>query len=190
MKEECLSSEDRQTLLKIAREALIHGVKENRLRPIDLGKYPNTLKEFGASFVTLTKDGLLRGCIGSLEPHQPLCEDVREHVVAAATQDFRFPPVSEDELGSIKIEISRLSKPQPLSFEDPDDLISKLRPGIDGVVINYGGRRATFLPQVWVKIKEPKEFLNHLCLKMSLPAETWRTKEVDVFTYQVEEFHE
>jgi AmmeMemoRadiSam system protein A len=140
--------------------------------------------------VTLTRDGQLRGCIGTLEPYQALVSDVQEHAIDAATQDYRFPAVKPEELGKIKIEISRLTKPQPLQYDRSKELLTKLRPGIDGVVLMDGLRRATFLPQVWEKLSDPTEFLSHLCLKMGLPADTWRIKKMEILIYQVEEFHE
>jgi AmmeMemoRadiSam system protein A len=138
----------------------------------------------------LTIDGQLRGCIGALEAYQPLVEDVREHAVAAALEDPRFPPLSEDELSRIQIEISRLTRPFPLEYKDADDLISKLGPYIDGVILKDGLRRSTFLPQVWEKISDPSEFMDNLCYKMGAAHHHWRNKHLDVFTYQVEEFHE
>jgi len=115
---------------------------------------------------------------------------VREHAIAAALQDYRFPPVQPEELGSIEIEVSRLTRPQPLPYDGPADLIAKLRPGVDGVILQDGFRRATFLPQVWEKIPAPEQFLSELCLKMGAPADLWRRKPLEVSTYQVEEFHE
>ena len=187
---EKLTLEERTTLLDIARQALESSVRGDHLPPLQLELYSKKLKENGASFVTLTKHGRLRGCIGALEPYQPLVEDVREHAIAAATQDYRFPPVGLDELVGIEIEISRLTPPMPLAYHGGDDLVSKLKPGIDGVVLRDGFQRATFLPQVWEKLPNPDDFLNHLCSKMgSLPG-TWRTKKLEVLTYRVEEFRE
>jgi AmmeMemoRadiSam system protein A len=160
------------------------------LPPLNLEDYPPKLREPGATFVTLTTGGRLRGCIGALEPYQPLIADVREHAIAAALQDYRFPPVQPEELGSIEIEVSRLTRPQPLPYDGPADLIAKLRPGVDGVILQDGFRRATFLPQVWEKIPAPEQFLSELCLKMGAPADLWRRKPLEVSTYQVEEFHE
>jgi AmmeMemoRadiSam system protein A len=134
--------------------------------------------------------GQLRGCIGALEPYQPLAEDVREHAVAAALEDPRFPPVSERELNGIEIEISRLTRPISLEYKDANDLLSKLRPGVDGVILRDAFRRATFLPQVWEKISDPAEFLDNLCYKMGASPDLWRRKHLDVLTYQVEEFRE
>ncbi len=185
-----LTAEEKQTLLKLARRALEAAVRGEPPPPLDsISLTPNLLAE-GASFVTLTKRGALRGCIGALEPYQPLAADVREHAAAAALEDYRFPPVQPDELPEIQIEVSRLTVPEPLEYSDPDDLLAKLRPGIDGVILRDGWRRATFLPQVWEKIPDKAEFLANLCYKMGAAPDTWRKKHLEVFTYQVEEFHE
>ncbi|MFN7037465.1 MAG: AmmeMemoRadiSam system protein A, partial [Bellilinea sp.] len=149
MAEDKLTENERKFLLKAAREAIEDAVNGRPLRPLDWEDIPPRLKEEGATFVTLTLDGKLRGCIGTLEAHQSLIEDVREHAVAAALADYRFPPVRPEEVDRLKIEISRLTKPQPCDYDTPLDLIRKLRPGIDGVVLMDDGRRATFLPQVW-----------------------------------------
>jgi AmmeMemoRadiSam system protein A len=186
-----LTPEEQQTLLQLAREAVTIRVKGGRLPPLDLASMPRRLREDGASFVTLTIRGELRGCIGALTPYQPLALDVRDHAVAAALEDPRFPPVSEDELGGIKVEVSRLTRPQRLEYVDAEDLLSRLRPHVDGVILHDSfGHRATFLPQVWEKIPDPAEFLDHLCEKMGLSGHAWRTKPLEVSTYQVEEFHE
>jgi AmmeMemoRadiSam system protein A len=185
-----LTHEEQQTLLRLAREALTQRVKGEELSRLDVSTITPRLCEDGASFVTLTIRGELRGCIGALEPYQPLAEDVREHAVAAALEDPRFPPVSERELGSIQIEISRLTRPQPLDYKDTEDLLSKLKPHVDGVVLRDGIRRATFLPQVWEKIPQPGEFMDNLCYKMGANYDLWRVKHLEVLTYHVEEFHE
>lgn len=185
-----LTPEERQTLLRLAREAITHRVKGEKLPQIDESTLTDHLREQGASFVTLTTHGELRGCIGALEAYQPLAEDVREHAVAAALEDPRFPPVSERELAGIQIEVSRLTRPSPLEYKDADELLSKLRPHVDGVILRDGFRRATFLPQVWEKIPSGSEFLENLCHKMGASHDQWRRKHLEVFTYQVEEFHE
>jgi len=185
-----LTLEEQQTLLRLARDAMTRGVKGEKILPLDTSLLSAQLREQGASFITLTVRGELRGCIGALEPYQSLAEDVCEHAVAAALEDPRFPPVMKDELSRIRIEVSRLTRPSPLDYKDADDLLSKLRPHADGVVLRDGYRRATFLPQVWEKIPDPAEFLNHLCQKMGVTEKFWRTKHLDVFIYQVEEFHE
>ena len=144
----------------------------------------------GASFLTLTIRGELRGCIGTLEAYQSLADDVREHAVSAALEDPRFPPVRESELGKIRIEVSRLTPPRPLEYSDSEDLPRKLRPRIDGVVLKDNFRRATFLPQVWEKIPDPAEFLDSLCAKMGASPNLWRRTKLQALVYQVEEFHE
>jgi AmmeMemoRadiSam system protein A len=190
MTNEQLTHEERSYLLNLARKALEDGVFGRPVHLPDLGSIPINLRAKGASFVTLRKKGQLRGCIGALEPKQPLVEDVCDHAVAAATQDYRFPQVTPDELADISIEISRLTIPRQIEFQDPDDLINKLRPGIDGVVLRDGINRATFLPQVWEKIPCTEDFLGHLCNKMGLPSDAWRKRRLNVQIYQVEEFNE
>ena len=185
-----LNREERSILLVLARRAIESVVTNESLEPLDLKTLPVVLQESGVTFVTLTKDEVLRGCVGALEAYQPLAEDVREHAIAAATQDYRFPPVQVDELQAIQIEISRLTHPVPLDYSNPGELASRLQPGIDGVVIREGLQRATFLPQVWEKLPNPVDFLDHLCIKMGADASYWRYKMLNVLTYQVEEFRE
>ena len=189
MKEK-LTLEEQQTLLRMAREAMEHAVRGKKMPPLDSSTLSSSLREQGVSFVTITIRGQLRGCIGALEAYQPLADDVREHAVAAALEDPRFPPVREDELSRIQVEVSRLTHPVPLEYTDANDLLSKLRPHVDGVILRDGFRRATFLPQVWEKIPDPAEFLNNLCYKMGSRDDLWRSKHLDVLVYQVEEFHE
>ena len=185
-----LTLEEKQILLQLARQALEAGVRGIPLPTLDLAALTPALRAGGASFVTLTVSGELRGCIGALEPYQPLAEDVREHAVAAALEDYRFPQVQESELAKIAIEVSRLTVPVPLEYTGPDDLLAKLRPDVDGVILRDGSRRATFLPQVWEKIPDKAAFLANLCYKMGAAPDTWRRKHLDVLVYQVEEFHE
>lgn len=185
-----LSKPEHEILLKIAREALVNAVHMEPLPEIMLSKLPNVLQEDGASFVTLTINDRLRGCIGTLEAYQPLAKDVQEHAVAAGMQDFRFPNVQPEELPSINIEISVLTPKTPISYTVVEDLLSIIRPKIDGVVLQDGFRKATFLPQVWDKIPDPNQFLSQLCLKMGAPGDLWRKKPLTVYTYQVEEFSE
>jgi len=189
MTEDKLTAEERQMLLQLARQSLESGVRGEKLASLDLQSLSPRLREQGASFVTLTINGQLRGCIGALDAYQPLAEDVREHAIAAALQDFRFSNVESEELPQIEIEISRLTPPVPLAYTTPEDLLSKLRPGIDGVLIRDGSRRATFLPQVWEKLPDPVEFLENLCYKMGAEPNLWRKKHLDIAIYQVEEFH-
>ena len=187
---EQLTPEEKQTLLRLARQALEAGVRGGPMPRLGETSLTPALRAEGASFVTLTVGGNLRGCIGALEPYQPLAEDVREHAVAAALEDYRFPTVQESELAGIEIEISRLTVPVPLEYTDADDLLAKLHPGMDGVILRDGFRRATFLPQVWEKIPAPAEFLVNLCYKMGTAPDTWRRRHLEVLIYQVEEFNE
>ncbi len=185
-----LSREERLILLQVARQAIAEAVCGSPAAQLDLQELPAALSQPGASFVTLTIAGELRGCIGALEAYQPLVEDVREHAVGAALQDYRFPPLDPRELDELEIEISRLTSPQLLSYNTSDELLQKLRPGIDGVILRDGLHRATFLPQVWEKLPDPAVFLEHLCAKMGASPSLWRYKSLQVYTYQVEEFHE
>ena len=185
-----LTPEEKQTLLRLARQALETGVRGTALPSLDKDSLTPTLLAEGASFVTLTEHGQLRGCIGALQPYQSLADDVREHAVAAALEDYRFPKVVPAELGDIEIEVSRLTSPVSLDYVDASDLLSRLRPGVDGVILRDGLRRATFLPQVWEKLPDPAEFLSNLCYKMGTAPDAWRRSHLDVLVYQVEEFHE
>lgn len=189
--DEGLTEQEKQILLKLAREALECAVHEKLLPAMDQSALTPALRAPGASFVTLTEHGDLRGCIGALEPYQSLADDVREHAVAAALNDYRFQPVAAGEVNQIEIEISRLTLPKPLEYTDANDLLAKLRPNVDGVILKDGPyRRATFLPQVWDKIPDKAEFLDNLCYKMGSSPDTWRKKKLEVLVYQVEEFHE
>ena len=188
--EKPLSDEQRIELLRLARESLGQAVKGKKLPNVDLACCPAEFRADGASFVTLTIQGQLRGCIGALEAYQPFVLDVIEHAAAAGVEDYRFHPVSVRELPTIRIEISRLTSPLPLVYADAEDLLHKLRPGVDGVIVRDGRQRATFLPQVWEQLSSPAEFLEHLCHKMGARPDLWRRKNLDVLVYQVEEFHE
>jgi len=127
----------------------------------------------GASFVTLTIDGRLRGCIGSLIARRSLREDIVSNARAAAFHDPRFPALSKDELTEIAIEVSLLSQPEPMSFTSRANALSQLRPGVDGVILSTSGHRATFLPQVWDELPEPEEFMAHLLMKAGFAPTYW-----------------
>jgi len=185
-----LTDGEKQILLHYAREAVSYAVRGKKLPSLDDNLLTPRLRESGASFVTLTIKDNLRGCIGALEAYQPLAEDVREHAVAAALDDPRFPPVKENELNKIKLEVSRLTVPHLLEYSSSEDLLAKLRPHVDGVVLKDEYRRATFLPQVWEKIPSPADFLDHLCAKMGAEPDLWRNTNLQVYVYHVEEFRE
>ncbi len=190
MTAQLLTLEEKKILLRLAREHIGCAVQGEDLPLLDLAIYPEALQAIGSSFVTLMRKGELRGCIGALEPYQALVQDVCEHAVAAAASDYRFEPVRAEEVPLLCIEISRLTPPVELQYDTPADLPGLLRPFIDGVVFHDGFYRATFLPQVWEKLPDPVDFLDHLSMKMGAPAGAWRRKKLKVFTYQVEEFQE
>lgn len=143
----------------------------------------------GACFVTLTQQGNLRGCIGSLEAHRPLLADVRANAVAAAFHDPRFAPLTADELDHTELEVSLISPMQPLAFASEAEALAQLRPGIDGVLFEYGTRRSTFLPQVWEQLPAAAEFMGQLKRKAGLSASFWAT-EVRLQRYTVAKWKE
>jgi len=185
-----LTSEDHKTLLHLAREAVVETAQGNPLPPLDREQLPERLLTCAATFVTLTRRGGLRGCIGALQAQLPLVEDVREHARAAASEDYRFVPVTREEVPEIEIEISVLSEPRRLEFTRPEDLLTLLRRGVDGVILVSGLYRATFLPQVWEKVPGAETFLSMLSEKAGLAPSAWRKPGIEIFTYQVESFHE
>ncbi|BBO69251.1 MEMO1 family protein [Desulfosarcina alkanivorans] len=142
------------------------------------------------TFVTLKMDDQLRGCIGSLSATAPIVSGVRDNALNAALHDPRFPPLGKKELDRVHIEVSVLSEPAPLAYTDAADLLSRLRPGIDGVILKKGLASATFLPQVWEQLPQPESFLSHLCMKAGLPADGWREGDLTVLVYQVQYFEE
>ena len=142
------------------------------------------------TFVTLKIGGQLRGCIGSLSATESMIAGVRDNVLNAAFHDPRFSPLGKRELDTVQIEVSVLSEPVLLAYTDADDLLARLKPGVDGVIINKGSASATFLPQVWQQLPQPEPFLSHLCLKAGMPADQWRKGDLKVRVYQVQYFEE
>jgi hypothetical protein len=162
-----------RTLLAIARNSIEAALGVSELKPLPDEPW---LRPAHATFVTLTQNGGLRGCIGSLEAHRPLGEDVRHNARAAALSDPRFPALTREELARTRIEISLLSTPKPLAFADHADLIAQLRPGDDGLILECGEARGTFLPQVWESLPDPEKFVAELKRKAGLSAEVSTTK--------------
>jgi len=156
-------------LLQIARASISMALGQAARAPEDDAR----LQTPGASFVTLTQYGALRGCIGSLEARRSLLEDVKANAVAAALQDTRFAPLRLAELADTGIEVSVLSPMQPLHFDSEAAALAQLRPGVDGVVFMHGAHRSTFLPQVWEQLPTPDTFMAHLKRKAGLPADFW-----------------
>jgi len=156
----------------------------------DDGKGANAwLDAPGAAFVTLTQAGQLRGCIGSLVAHRALRDDVASNARAAAFDDPRFMPLQADELARTRIEVSVLSAPVPMPFTSRQDALAQLRPGVDGVILSAGRRRATFLPQVWDELPDQEDFIQHLFRKAGLPANYWGD-DVAISRYTVTAFIE
>ncbi|MBN1852205.1 MAG: AmmeMemoRadiSam system protein B [Pirellulales bacterium] len=181
--------EERRFLLELARKSATAAVLGNEISKNEPEVPARFLAHCGC-FVTLTNNGDLRGCIGSIFPKESLYKAVIRGAKSAATEDPRFPPVRKDELGRIRIEVSVLTAPKPFVFSSPEDLLSKLRPGVDGVLLEVEGRKATFLPQVWKQLPDKERFLNKLALKAGLPADAWKWPSAAVMTYQVEAFQE
>ena len=180
-------------LLPLARSAIAHRLGPTGQAPAVAVKRAAWLEEPGASFVTLTSGrlpgGPLRGCIGSLEARRPLREDVEANAVAAALHDPRFAPLTARELDDTVVEVSVLSAPAALPAADEAELLARLRPGVDGVVLSACGRRATFLPQVWEQLPDPADFLAHLRRKAGLPAGGWG-RDLTIETYTVTAWQE
>lgn len=143
----------------------------------------------GATFVTLTQNGQLRGCIGTLEACRPLIDDVRHNALAAAFSDPRFPPLARDEFDSTRIEVSLLAPAEELTFRDEADAVRQLRPGVDGVILQHGERRSTFLPQVWEQLPDRAQFFFHLKHKAGLPTDYWSDR-IRLFRYSVQKWHD
>lgn len=184
-----LTAEEKRFLLDLAWATLRRFVQDGRLPVVDSKAVPTRLREPWACFVTLRRRGALRGCIGTLTADQPLYLAVMENARNAA-RDPRFLPLEDWELADLTVEISVLSPPQPLEYRSPEELLQKLRPGVDGVIFQWRGARATFLPQVWEELPDPEEFLDRLCQKAGLPSKTWRQPDAKIWVYQVEKFGE
>ncbi len=182
-----LSAADRATLLEVARASIQHGLRHRRALAVDPADYPETLRPLRATFVTLEIDGQLRGCIGALTAYQPLVQDVAAHAYAAAFEDPRFPELRPDELPKLEIFVSVLSPPEPMHFVSEEDLLAQVRPGVDGLILQFRQRRATFLPAVWENLPDPYVFLAQLKHKAGLPLDFW-SPELRVERYTTEYF--
>jgi uncharacterized protein len=168
-----LGAGERQELLQLARAAIRHGLEHGGRMTVDPQEYDEQLQRNGACFVTLTEQGDLRGCIGSLQAYRSLVTDVAEHAHAAAFNDPRFPPLSAEEFEKIDISISVLGEPEEMQVVDEEDLCRQLEPGVDGVILECGSLRGTFLPSVWESLPDCREFVRHLKIKAGLPPDFW-----------------
>jgi len=185
-----LTDEQGKYLLNVARNTIrdsLFGEKGGADKDKNL---PPIFNEKRGTFVTLTSGGNLRGCIGHIIAQESLIEGIRENAINAAFKDPRFKPVGKIEWEQLKIEISILTDPKPLSYSNAEDLLKKIRPCIDGVILKKGYHQSTFLPQVWDQLPQKEDFLSHLCMKAGLDGNAWRKGDLEVSTYQVQAFEE
>lgn len=180
-----LSKTHQKLLLTLARKTLESYFQK---KDYNLENLPEEFKEKRGVFVTLHQQGELRGCIGYILPFKLLYQGIKENALNAAFHDPRFPSLKKEELPAIQIEISVLTPPKKLEFKDEKDLLDKLKPNVDGVILQKSGRQSTFLPQVWEQLPDKTEFLEHLSLKAGLSKDAWKTAEI--LTYQAEVFSE
>jgi AmmeMemoRadiSam system protein A len=185
-----ISDINRKFLLELARKTISAKNSSDLLTQDQVDKLDPVLKEKRGCFVTLNLFNNLRGCIGYILPIMPLYQAVIDNAYNAAYSDPRFPPVSDDEIKSLHMEISVLTVPQKLSYNSAEDLLNKLVPLQDGVILKKGFRSSTFLPQVWEQLPDKKEFLGHLCMKAGLKPDEWTKLTLDIETYKAEVFEE
>ncbi len=180
-----MSTDRGEILLSIARAAISRALSN----PLFADEGASWLLDPGASFVTLTQNSQLRGCIGSLQAHRPLLADIKSNAVSAALHDPRFMPLTATELTGISIEISLLTAPKSMEFRNETDALLQLRPGVDGVIFEFSRYRSTFLPQVWDQLAEPRQFMAHLKRKAGLPDDFWDTG-IRLSRYSVSKYSE
>lgn len=182
-----LGSDERVTVLRVAHASIEHVLRTGRPLDVDVAAFPPALRELRATFVTLrSTGGELRGCVGELEPRRALVASVADRARAAAFSDPRFPPLRADELGALAIHVSVLLPLTPIDAQSEAALVAQLRPGVDGLLIDDGFRRATFLPAVWESLREPHVFLRELRRKAGMSEEIWATT-LRAWRYAVEE---
>jgi AmmeMemoRadiSam system protein A len=184
-----MTESEKLTALRLARNAI-----ESELLRTPLGRQdqlPTVFGEDGAVFVTIkTKEGALRGCVGSLIAHRSLFEDIIENSMSSAFRDPRFPPLNITELPFIKLELSLLQSPTELIYSSPTELLSKIVPFEDGLIIKYEEYQATFLPSVWEEIPSKEEFISRLCQKAGLEADFWKSGKLEIYVYKAEKIIE
>ena len=182
-----ISKDHGRELLLLARNTIARRLGKSGESPHE--SHAEFLQKRG-TFVTLKKDGRLRGCIGNIDPVYSIEDGIKNNAISAAFNDHRFSPLSEDELQDLDISVSILTPAIQLNFTDAADLCAQLRPGIDGVILRSGGASATFLPQVWEQLPEAEQFLSHLCQKAGMAENAWKGGDVEISVYQVQNFAE
>jgi len=188
------SEQQGQVLVTLARHTIMkklgRKVPAAEAHALEAALKDEAFTSHGGTFVTLKIGGQLRGCIGNLTSAESVLDGVCENAVNAAFRDPRFSPLTDSELDKVQIEVSILTEPRPLEFSDARDLVTKLHVNVDGVILRKGYASATFLPQVWEQLPQPRDFLGHLCLKAGLPSDAWKHSGLEVLTYQVQYFEE
>lgn len=184
-----IEPEEQQRLLALARASLRHGLQYGQALAVEIQAWPVHLCEPAATFVTLRRAQQLQGCIGSLEPHRPLVQDIASNAYAAGARDPRFAPLQITELAKITFEISVLTSPQALSVASEQALLERLTPGVDGLILEWEGRSSTFLPAVWQQLPHPRDFLSQLWLKAGLEPGFW-AQGITCYRYQTICFQE
>ena len=184
-----LAPQQRATLMAVARQSIEHGLAHGQPLAVTPSEYHRDLQTVRASFVTLQILGRLRGCIGHLEAVQPLVVDVAENAFGAAFRDPRFPSLGRDEWADVDIHLSLLTRPEPMQFDDESDLIAQIRPGEDGLILQDGPNRGTFLPSVWESLADPAQFVTHLKRKAGLATNHWSDR-IEFYRYHTESFGE
>ena len=188
------TKEQGQVLVRLARhtimEKLGRKISDSESGRVNRALQDEDFKSHCGTFVTLKIKGQLRGCIGNLTSTETVWDGIKSNAINAAFHDPRFSPLTDKELDQTEIEVSILTEPRPLEYQNGQDLTQKLRVKVDGVIIRKGHASATFLPQVWEQLPQPEEFLSHLCMKAGLPSDAWKDPEVEILTYQVQYFEE
>jgi AmmeMemoRadiSam system protein A len=181
------SAEERRQLRNLAHKSIEHGLQHRAPLPLSVEDFPEKLREKAATFVTLQKHGQLRGCIGALQAVRALVEDVTCNAFAAAFSDPRFPPVAAGEIIALELHISVLTPAVEMRFDCEESLLRQIRPEEDGLILQEGARRGTFLPSVWEQLPDARDFLRHLKRKAGLPPDYW-SDTLRMFRYGTEQF--
>ena len=175
---------NQEALLRVAAQSIVTGFERGRALRLRESRYPEELREKGATFVNIYYNGALRGSAGSNEPTRSILEDIAENAYAACFSDFRFVPLNEKEIKNAEISISFLTPPTPIRYDSEEDLLSQITPQSDGLILKERSNRALFLPQIWETFSSPEEFLIHLKQKAGLPADYW-SPTIKIYRFNV-----